>query len=79
MLKEITQAIKDEKAAGAFKLRLVMLMNIERDGRTIPQVTQVAEFETSHILLKSGKVAGWLKNNIEGDSKATFFKVERLK
>ena len=79
MLKEITKAIKEQKAAGAFKLRLILLMNIERNGREIPQVTQIAEFETSHILLKSGQVAGWLKNNINGDSKATFFKVEVVK
>jgi hypothetical protein len=79
MLKEITAAIKAEKAAGAFKLRLVMLVNIDVLGREVPQVTQVAEFETGHILLKSGQVAGWLKNNINGDSRATYFRIERLK
>ena len=79
MLKDITKAIKDEKAAGAFKLRLILLMNIQKGDREVPQVTQVAEFETSHILLKSGQVAGWLKRNISEDSKATYFKVERVK
>lgn len=79
MLKEITKVIKAEKAAGAFKLRLVMLKNIQRDGREIPQVTQVAEFETDPILLKSSQVAGWLKRNITSDTEATYFKVERVK
>jgi len=79
MLKDITKAIKAEKDAGAFKLRLIMLMTKVKDGREIPQVTNVAEFETSHILLKSGQVAGWLKNTINGDSNATYFKVERVK
>lgn len=64
MIKQITDDIKSKKQLGTKKIRLILLSTIERNGRQVPQIVYIMEFHTDSAVLKSGKLAAYLRNII---------------
>jgi hypothetical protein len=65
MIDQITKEVIAKKQAGAFKVRVILWTSIKRDGKKIPQVMNISEFETVPAILKSGKLASPLRVPME--------------
>lgn len=80
MLKEITAAVKAKKDAGAVKVRVYLLKQIQHNGRSFPEVIAIFEFETVPAFLKSGQLAAQFRMPINQlKDQYTEFKIEVLK
>lgn len=80
MLKEITDAVKAKKEAGASKVRVILNKRIYKDGSSYPRVIAILEFETVPAILKSGQLASQFRNIISQNAgEYTEFSIEVVK
>jgi hypothetical protein len=79
MIGQITKEVKVLKESGTKRVRVIFFENEVKNGKEIPLVKSIMEFETENCFLKSNQFAASIRTPILNMGKYDSYKVESVK